>query len=56
VAGSALLLFGLAMVGIDTSEGGAVVTLIGLLVLIYGIHSFGRLGPDEPAIEERAST
>jgi hypothetical protein len=55
-AGSALLLVGLAMVGVDSSSEGAVVTLIGLLILIYGIHSFGRLGPDEPATIERAST
>jgi hypothetical protein len=54
ISGSALLLLGLAMVGVDSSEVGAGVTLIGLLILIYGIHSFGRLGPDEPRIPDRA--
>ena len=54
VSGSALLLVGLAMVGVDSSDAGAVVTLLGLLLLIYGIHSFGRLGPDEPLLAARA--
>ena len=45
-AGGTLLLVGLAMVGIDASDAGTAVTLAGLLVLIYGIHTFGRLGPD----------
>jgi hypothetical protein len=45
-AGGTLLVVGLAMVGIDASEAGTAVTLIGLLVLIYGIHTFGRLGPE----------
>jgi hypothetical protein len=55
ISGSALLLLGLAIVGVDSSEVGAGVTLIGLLILIYGIHSFGRLGPDEPQIPARAA-
>lgn len=54
VSGSALLLLGLGMVGVDSSDVGAGVTLIGLLIMIFGIHSFGRLGPDEPAIPDRA--
>lgn len=54
VSGSALLLVGLAMVGVDSSDVGAGVTLIGLLILLYGIHSFGRLGPDEPPIPDPA--
>lgn len=57
VSGSVLALFGLSIVGVvDSSMEGAAVTLIGLLILIYGIHSFGRLGPDEPASIERGST
>lgn len=46
-AGAGLLLLGLAMVGVGESDAGAGVTLVGLLVVIYGIHTFGRLGPDE---------
>ena len=52
--GSGLLLFGLAMVGVDTTEVGAGLTLLGLVILIFGIHTFGRLGPDEPALPDGA--
>jgi len=45
--GGALLLFGLAMVGIGSAESGSIVTLLGLGILVYGIHTFGRLGPEE---------
>lgn len=38
---------GLALVGIDQSEIGRWLSLGGLLLLIYGIHTFGRLGEDE---------
>src|SRR5262249_31751127 len=50
ILGSGLLLFGLAMVGVDTTDTGAALTLLGLVILIFGIHTFGRLGPDEPAL------
>jgi hypothetical protein len=36
------------MVGVDSSDVGAIVTLLGLAIMIFGVHSFGRLGPDEP--------
>lgn len=50
--GGALLLVGLAIVGTDsggTSSGGmgAVVALVGLAAIIYGIHAFGRLGGED---------
>jgi len=54
ISGSVLLLLGLGMVGIDTTDVGAGVTLLGLLILIFGIHSFGRLGPEEPRLIEAA--
>jgi hypothetical protein len=47
VTGSALLLFGLATVGVGSSDAGAAICLIGLVLTIAGIHFFGRLGPDE---------
>jgi len=50
ILGSGLLIFGLAMVGVDTTDVGAGLTLLGLVILIIGIHTFGRLGPDEPAL------
>jgi len=46
--GGAPLVIGLALVGVG-SDAGAAVALAGLLNTIYGIHTFGRLGPDEPA-------
>jgi hypothetical protein len=48
-AGGALVLVGLAMVGIGPSQLGMVVTLLALAMTIYGIHTFGRLGPDAGA-------
>jgi len=52
---SASLLVGLGLVGLrpsdpnDTSviDVGMVVTLLSLILLIGGIHTYGRLGPDE---------
>jgi len=44
-AGGTLLPLGLALVGIGPSELGMGITLLSLVVLIYGVHSFGRLGP-----------
>ncbi len=44
--GAGLLLLGLALVGAGPSDVGAGLTVVGLAVLIYGIHGFGRLGPD----------
>jgi hypothetical protein len=56
VGASTALLLGLAMVGLrpsdpaDTSliDVGMVVTLVSLVILIGGIHFYGRLGPQEP--------
>ena len=44
--GGALVLVGLGLVGIGPSDVGMVVTLAGLGALIFGIHTFGRLGPE----------
>lgn len=44
-AGGVFLLLGLALVGMGPSDPGMVVTLAALLLMIYGIHTFGRLGP-----------
>jgi hypothetical protein len=46
--GALLLLVGLAMVAVGPSKVGMAVTLLALPLLIYGIHTFGRLGPDGP--------
>jgi hypothetical protein len=55
VAGSGLLILGLGMVGVGASSEGAVVALAGLLGTIYGIHSFGRLGPEEGGAERTSA-
>jgi hypothetical protein len=55
VVASSTLLFGLAMVGLRPSDPkdtgfidvGMVVTLVSLIMLIAGIHFYGRLGPQE---------
>ena len=52
---SAALLVGLALVGLRPSDPsdttlidlGMVLTLLSLFLLIAGIHTYGRLGPDE---------
>jgi hypothetical protein len=48
-AGALLLLAGIATVGVGPSEVGVGLTLLALLVLAFGIHTFGRLGPEEAA-------
>jgi uncharacterized membrane protein HdeD (DUF308 family) len=45
--GGTLLLVGLAIVGTDSGGMGAVVALVGLVAIIYGIHAFGRLGSED---------
>jgi hypothetical protein len=46
-AGGLLILVGLAVVGIEPSDAGMVITLAGLAAMIFAIHTFGRLGPEE---------
>jgi hypothetical protein len=45
--GGGLLVLGLAAVGAGASVEGGPFALAGLLATIYGIHRFGRLGPEE---------
>jgi hypothetical protein len=54
--GALLLAAGLAMVGTGPSDVGTGVTLVALVVVIFGVHSFGRLGPDEPEVTTAGST
>jgi hypothetical protein len=51
--GGLLLVAGLALVGVGPSDAGMALTLLALLVLIYGIHSFGRLGTERDGRGER---
>ncbi|MBK8256348.1 MAG: hypothetical protein IPK82_27225 [Polyangiaceae bacterium] len=47
-AGAAISAVGVALVGMVGSDVGTALCIAGLLILIFGIHTFGRLGP-EPA-------
>ena len=46
VAAGAVLILGLAVVGVSASPLGRWITLAGLLLMIFGVHTFGRLGPE----------
>jgi hypothetical protein len=53
--GGGLMVLGLALVGVGAPDEGAVISLLGLFLTIYGIHTFGRLGeegapPDEASL------
>ena len=48
---SAILILGLAVVGVGASELGRFITLAGLVLMILGVHTFGRLGPDAPGAQ-----
>lgn len=54
-AGGSLLVLGLAIVGVGGAADGGPIALAGLLATIYGIHRFGRLGPDDDASHETAA-
>ena len=41
-----ITIIGLAMVGIEESFVGKVVTLLGCLAFMWAIHKYGRLGPE----------
>jgi hypothetical protein len=43
----AIVIVGLAVVGVGAGEVGRYITLIGLILMIFGVHTFGRLGPDD---------
>jgi hypothetical protein len=55
VWGGAPLVVGLALVGVGAEEEGAALALAGLFNVIYGIHTFGRLGPDDAEDEAGAA-
>ncbi len=55
--GGGVLVVGLGLVGVGAADEGAVFALLGLLLTIYGIHTYGRLGPEDderPEAERRA--
>jgi hypothetical protein len=59
--GGGLLIVGLAIVGTGLGGMGAVIALVGLAAIIYGIHTFGRLGgedltPTSPEAVARSSS
>jgi hypothetical protein len=46
VVGTTLLPFGIALAATGESSPGSFVTLVGLAILVAGLHTFGRAGPD----------
>ena len=46
--GAAGALTGLVLVGTGESDVGMVLTIAGAFLMIYAIHTFGRLGPATP--------
>jgi len=46
LSGAVLLAAGLGVVGTRASEAGMVITLMGLVLCVYAVHTLGRLGPD----------
>jgi hypothetical protein len=51
--GAAILVLGIALVGVGVDKAGAAPVLAGLLLTIFGIHTYGRLGPEGDAAEAR---
>lgn len=51
-AGATLTVFGIAMSTGEAASLASVLTLGGLLLMIVGLHRFGRSGPDQPAPRE----
>jgi len=45
---TAATLIGIALSAGGNQEIGSWITVAGLLALIFGVHSFGRSGPDAP--------
>jgi hypothetical protein len=41
-------LVGIALAASDHEALGGFVTIVGLTLMIYGLHRFGRTGPDQP--------
>lgn len=46
LVGATVLPVGIALAAVGQGRAGSVVTIIGLAVLIAGLHTFGRAGPD----------
>jgi hypothetical protein len=47
-AAATLTTFGIGLSAAENEDIGKWVTLTGLALLLYGLHRFGRTGPDEP--------
>ena len=48
--GVTTVLVGIAIAATGDPPTGGVVTVLSLALLIYGLHRFGRTGPDEAAV------
>jgi hypothetical protein len=45
-AGATVVILGLALVGSNESLLGAIATLVGMTVLMFAVHTYGRLGEE----------
>lgn len=45
--GATTVLVGIAIAATGDPPTGGVITVLSLVLLIYGLHRFGRTGPDE---------
>ena len=45
--GGGLLILGIGLVGVGEASVGAAPLLAGLFNIVYGIHTYGRLGPED---------
>jgi hypothetical protein len=49
LVGATLLSIGIALSAVDEASLGSVITILWLAVLIAGLHTYGRAGPDPGA-------
>lgn len=54
--GGTVAIVGLALVGTGDSQAGAVVVVIGMLILMWAVHRFGRLGTERVTKPARVKT
>jgi hypothetical protein len=46
--GASVTLIGIALAASENQQIGGWLTLAGLIALVYGLHRYGRSGPDDP--------
>jgi hypothetical protein len=49
---ASIVIVGLALVGTHSSAVGGLIVVLGMLALMWSVHSYGRLGPEETAAKQ----